>query len=52
MEIALVDAVWEGSRYEGKAGLEKAKELGFEAIDIAFDPVDRSADGSGNCSRT
>ena len=26
MEIALVDAVWEGSRYEGKAGLEKARE--------------------------
>ena len=44
MEIALVDAVWEGSPYEGKAGVEKAKEIGFEAIDIAFDPVDRSAD--------
>jgi D-psicose/D-tagatose/L-ribulose 3-epimerase len=44
MEIALVDAVWEGTAYEGKAGMEKAKEIGFEAIDVAFDPVGRPAD--------
>ena len=42
MEIALIDAVWEGSRFEGIPGLIKAKELGFEAIDVAYDPVDQA----------
>jgi D-psicose/D-tagatose/L-ribulose 3-epimerase len=44
MEIPLVDAVWEGTPYEGKAGFAKAKEIGFEAIDVAFDPVGRPVD--------
>jgi D-psicose/D-tagatose/L-ribulose 3-epimerase len=41
VEIALIDAVWEGSALEGMPGLLKAKEIGFEAIDVAFDPVDQ-----------
>jgi D-psicose/D-tagatose/L-ribulose 3-epimerase len=44
MEIALVDAVWEGTPFQGRPGLEKAKEIGFDVIDIAFDPVGRPAD--------
>ncbi len=43
MEIALVDAVWEGTRFQGPKGLAKAKEIGFDAIDVAFDPVGRSS---------
>ncbi len=39
MEIALVDAVWEGSELEGTPGLAKAREIGFDAVDVAFDPV-------------
>ena len=39
MEIALIDAVWEGTPLEGLPGLVKAKEIGFDAIDVAFDPV-------------
>jgi D-psicose/D-tagatose/L-ribulose 3-epimerase len=39
VEIALIDAVWEGTPLEGISGLLKAKEIGFEAIDVAFDPV-------------
>jgi D-psicose/D-tagatose/L-ribulose 3-epimerase len=42
MEIGLIDAVWEGTPFEGEPGLAKAKEIGFEAIDVAFDPVDQS----------
>lgn len=44
MEIALVDAVWEGTPYEGRGGLERAKEIGFDAVDVAFDPVGRPAE--------
>jgi sugar phosphate isomerase/epimerase len=42
VEIALIDAVWEGTPLEGSPGLVKAKEIGFDAIDVAFDPVDQS----------
>jgi len=42
MELALIDAVWEGTPYEGLPGLLKAKEIGFQAIDVAFDPVGAS----------
>jgi sugar phosphate isomerase/epimerase len=42
LEIALIDAIWEGTPLEGSPGLAKAKEIGFEAIDIAFDPVGQS----------
>src|SRR5262245_37336454 len=44
MEIALFDAVGEGTPFEGRPGLEKAKEIGFDAVDVAFDPVGRSAE--------
>jgi D-psicose/D-tagatose/L-ribulose 3-epimerase len=44
MEIAIVDAVWDGTPFQGRLGLEKAKEIGFDAIDVAFDPVGRPAE--------
>ncbi|HEY2439232.1 MAG TPA: sugar phosphate isomerase/epimerase family protein [Solirubrobacteraceae bacterium] len=39
-ELALIDSAWHGSPYEGRRGLELARELGYEAIDlfVGFDP--------------
>jgi len=41
VEIGLIDAIWEGTPFEGGPGLIKAKELGFQAIDVAYDPIDQ-----------
>jgi D-psicose/D-tagatose/L-ribulose 3-epimerase len=41
VEIALVDAVWEGSPFEGAPGIVKARELGFDSLEVAFDPWGR-----------
>ena len=42
--LGLVDSAWFGSPWEGRAGLEQSKEIGFEAIDlfVGYDPADRS----------
>ena len=39
-ELSLIDSAWHGSPYEGRRGLELARELGYEAIDlfVGFDP--------------
>jgi D-psicose/D-tagatose/L-ribulose 3-epimerase len=39
-EIALIDSAWHGSRYEGPGGLVRAREIGYEAVDlfVGFDP--------------
>lgn len=39
-ELSLIDSAWHGSEYEGLRGLAKAREIGFEAVDlfIGFDP--------------
>jgi sugar phosphate isomerase/epimerase len=39
-EIALIDSAWHGTALEGPAGLDCARELGYEAADlfIGFDP--------------
>jgi sugar phosphate isomerase/epimerase len=39
-EVALIDSAWHGSEYEGARGLELARELGYEAVDlfVGFDP--------------
>jgi sugar phosphate isomerase/epimerase len=44
-ELSLIDSAWHGSRYEGAGGLELAREIGFEAIDlfVGFDPGRMSA---------
>jgi D-psicose/D-tagatose/L-ribulose 3-epimerase len=39
VELAIIDTVWEGSSLEGAPGWAKAREIGFDAIDVAFDPV-------------
>jgi sugar phosphate isomerase/epimerase len=38
--LGLIDSAWFGSDYEGKAGREEAKRIGFESLDlfIGFDP--------------
>jgi sugar phosphate isomerase/epimerase len=43
VEIALVDAVWDGTPLQGLPGLTTARDIGFDAVDVAFDPVDQSA---------
>jgi D-psicose/D-tagatose/L-ribulose 3-epimerase len=40
MRIGVIEAVWEGTSYWGQAGFELAKEIGFESIDLARDPLD------------
>lgn len=44
-ESSLIDSAWHGSQYEGRAGLELARAIGFESIDlfIGFDPGRMSA---------
>jgi sugar phosphate isomerase/epimerase len=39
-EIALIDSAWHGTALEGPAGLVRARELGYEALDlfVGFDP--------------
>jgi D-psicose/D-tagatose/L-ribulose 3-epimerase len=43
--LGLVDSAWFGSPWEGRVGLEHAKEIGFESIDlfIGYDPADLSS---------
>jgi sugar phosphate isomerase/epimerase len=45
-EIALIDSAWHGSEYEGPSGLVRARELGYEAVDlfVGFDPERMSRD--------
>lgn len=40
VQLGLIDAVWEGSEWEGVPGSHKAQEMGFDAVDIALDPLD------------
>jgi sugar phosphate isomerase/epimerase len=40
MRIGVIEAVWEGTPYWGRSGFELAKEIGFESIDLARDPLD------------
>jgi sugar phosphate isomerase/epimerase len=45
-EIALIDSAWHGTELEGRCGLVRARELGYEALDlfVGFDPA-RMTDG-------
>lgn len=40
-EIALIDSAWHGSTLEGPGGLARARELGYDALDlfVGFDPA-------------
>ena len=40
MRVGLIEAVWEGSGYEGLRGAEIAKEIGYESVDLVTDPLD------------
>jgi sugar phosphate isomerase/epimerase len=43
--LGLIDSAWAGSPWEGRAGLEKTKEIGFDTADIfvGYDPGELSA---------
>ena len=45
MRIGVIEAVWEGTPYWGRRGFELAKEIGFESIDLARDPLDATPAG-------
>lgn len=42
MRLGLIEAVWEGSALEGRAGVEAAREIGFDSVDLVTDPLDLS----------
>jgi sugar phosphate isomerase/epimerase len=43
MKLGLINTAWLGTALEGRPGLEKAREIGFDVVDIAADPLDISA---------
>ena len=42
MRLGLLEAVWDGSGLEGRAGAQAAQEIGFESVDLITDPLDLS----------
>ena len=40
MRVGLIEAVWDGSGYEGQRGIEIAKEIGYASVDLVTDPLD------------
>ncbi len=40
MRVGLIEAVWEGSGYEGRRGAELAREIGYGSVDVVTDPLD------------
>ena len=42
MRLGMINSAWFGSAFEGRPGLEKTKEIGFQAVDILADPLDLS----------
>jgi D-psicose/D-tagatose/L-ribulose 3-epimerase len=40
VRLGLITSVWLGTAYEGRPGLELARELGFDAVDVYVDPLD------------
>jgi D-psicose/D-tagatose/L-ribulose 3-epimerase len=42
MKLGLINSAWFGSRLEGRAGLEKTREIGFDTVDVFADPLDLS----------
>ncbi len=45
MRVGLIEAVWDGSGYEGRRGVEVAKEIGYESVDLGTDPLDLDEQG-------
>lgn len=42
MRLGLINSAWFGTLMEGKTGLEKTREIGFDTVDIFADPLDLS----------
>ncbi len=40
MKLGMINSAWFGSAYDGRPGLEKTKEIGFDTVDILADPLD------------
>jgi D-psicose/D-tagatose/L-ribulose 3-epimerase len=42
VKLGLIDSAWLGTPWQGRPGLEKAKEIGFDTIDVYSDPLELS----------
>jgi len=42
MKLGLINSAWFGSQWEGRPGLDKTREIGFDTVDILADPLDLS----------
>jgi hypothetical protein len=42
MKIGVINSAWFGSVYQGRPGLQKTKEIGFQTVDILADPLSMS----------
>lgn len=51
MQLGMINSAWFGSPYEGRPGLEKMKELGFDAVDVLADPLDLTAEQRATMAR-
>ena len=51
MQLGMINSAWFGSPYDGRPGLEKMKEIGFDAVDVLADPLDLSAERGRRCVR-
>jgi sugar phosphate isomerase/epimerase len=40
MKLGMINSAWFGSEYEGRRGLQKTREIGFQAVDVLADPLD------------
>ena len=44
MQLGMINSAWFGGPYDGRPGLEKMKEIGFDAVDFLADPLDLNAE--------
>ncbi len=42
MKLGLINSAWFGTPFDGKAGLEETKRIGFDTVDIFADPLELS----------
>ena len=40
MKLGMINSAWFGSEYEGRRGLEKTKEIGYQTVEVLADPLD------------
>jgi D-psicose/D-tagatose/L-ribulose 3-epimerase len=51
MQLGMINSAWFGGPYDGRPGLEKMKEIGFDAVDFLTDPLDLTAEQTAAMAR-